>query len=98
MPGYRSKRACVILGEGAVTVDFVLDPETSSTHDESQVLEDSGCYFDRKSSPQVVDFLPATQLEISLVVFVMLGFLCFLMQRRARRNQKQMPVPRRAVV
>ncbi|KAL2242303.1 UNVERIFIED_CONTAM: Carboxypeptidase SOL1 [Sesamum indicum] len=29
MPGYRSKSACVVLGEGAVKVDFVLDPETS---------------------------------------------------------------------
>lgn len=101
MAGYRSKRACVILGEGAVTVDFVLDPETSSsrTLNESRVLEDSGCFFDSKmSSVQVVDFWPAWLLEISLVLFVMLGFLCFLMQRRARRNQKQMPLPRRALV
>ncbi|XP_057776034.1 carboxypeptidase SOL1 [Salvia miltiorrhiza] len=100
MPGYRLKRACVILGEGAATVDFVLDPDTSSTlNGSSRVLEDAGCYFDSKTSLQVVDFLPATQLEISLLLFVMLGFLCLLMQRRARRNQKQMPaVPRRAAV
>ncbi|KAL1561503.1 suppressor of los1-1 [Salvia divinorum] len=101
MPGYRSKRACVILGEGAVTVDFVLDPETSSTHSESRVLEDyARCYFDSTPSLQVVDFLPATQLEISLLLFVMLGLLCFLMQRRARKNQKQthVSVPRRAAV
>ncbi|XP_047976579.1 carboxypeptidase SOL1-like isoform X1 [Salvia hispanica] len=100
-PGYKSKRACVILGDGAVTVDFVLDPETSSTHSESRVLEDyAGCYFDSKPSLQVVDFLPASQLEISIMLFVMLGLLCFLMQRRARRNHKQMPVsvPRRAAV
>lgn len=84
-----------------MTVDFVLDPETSSTHSESRVLEDyAGCYFDSKPSLQVVDFLPASQLEISIMLFVMLGLLCFLMQRRARRNHKQMPVsvPRRAAV
>lgn len=101
MPGYRSKSACVILGEGALTVDFVLDPETRATHEGSRVVEDSGCYFDSKTSLQVVDFLPAWQLEISVLLFLMLGFLCFLMQRRARPNhlsQKQMPLPRRAVV
>ncbi|KAI3459966.1 hypothetical protein Pfo_016629 [Paulownia fortunei] len=99
MPGYRSNRACVVLGEGAATVDFVLDPET--THEGSQLLVDSGCYFDNKTSVQVIDFLPAPQLEISVLLILFLGFLCFLMKRRVRSNhlnQKQMVVPKRAVV
>ncbi|KAK6130616.1 hypothetical protein DH2020_035591 [Rehmannia glutinosa] len=48
--------------EGAMTVDFVLDPET--THDGSQLIVDSGCYFESKTGVQVIDFLPAPHLEI----------------------------------
>lgn len=101
MPGYKPKSACVVLGEGALTVDFVLDPETSTTHEGGQHLEDSGCYFENKSSFQVIDFLPAPQLEISVLLILMLGFLWFLMKRRVRPNhlnQKQILAPKRAVV
>ncbi|KAL1535158.1 suppressor of los1-1 [Salvia divinorum] len=94
IPGYRSKRACVILGEGAGIVDFVLDSESSSTYKDGRVLEDSGCNSDSKA----VDILPATQLEFCLLLFVMVGFVCFLMKRRARRNERQMSVPRRVAV
>ncbi|KAL7085636.1 hypothetical protein ACP275_14G292300 [Erythranthe tilingii] len=99
MQGYRPKIACVILGEGAVTVDFVLDPET--THEGSQLLEDSGCYFESKTTLQMIDFLPDPQLEVFLLTFSVLGFLLFLVKWRAKLvhpNQKQTPVPKRAVV
>lgn len=99
MPGYKSKRACVVLGEGAVTVDFILDPLTSN--EDSQLVEDSGCYFDNNSIIQMIDFLPVPQLQVSLLLILMLGFLCFLMKRRVRPNhlnQKQTLLPRRAVV
>ncbi|XP_047983263.1 carboxypeptidase SOL1-like isoform X1 [Salvia hispanica] len=98
MPGYRSKRACVILGEAAQTVDFVLDSESSSIYKDGPVLEDSGCYPESKTGLQAADLLPATQLEFCLLLFVMAGFLCFLMKRRARRNEKQISVPRRAAM
>ncbi|GFP78980.1 carboxypeptidase d [Phtheirospermum japonicum] len=63
MPGYRSRSACVVLGKGAMTVDFVLDPETDP--EGSQLLVDSGCYFENKFGVQVMDYLPVPRLEIS---------------------------------
>lgn len=101
MPGYRPKSACVELGEETLTVDFVLDPTNSTTHEDDQLPEDSGCYFDNKISFPVIDFLPVPQLEISVILLLMLGFLCFLMKRRVRPNhlnQKQMLLPKRAVI
>ncbi|KAL3619793.1 suppressor of los1-1 [Castilleja foliolosa] len=101
MPGYRSQSACVALGEGAMTVDFVLDPE--SDPEGSQVLVDSGCYFDNKFGVQVMDYLPVPRLEISVIFILMLGFICCLLKWRVRPNllnQKQTmtPVSKRAVV
>ncbi|KAL0432772.1 UNVERIFIED_CONTAM: Carboxypeptidase SOL1 [Sesamum latifolium] len=99
MPGYRSKSACVVLGEGAVKVDFVLDPEIS--HNGTQPLLDSGCGFDSKTGFQVLDFLPASQLEISMLLILILAFFCFLMKRRVRPNHlnhKQSVGARRVVV
>ncbi|XP_042005946.1 carboxypeptidase SOL1-like [Salvia splendens] len=55
IPGYRSKRACVILGEAAQAVDFVLDSESSSIYKDGRVLEDSGCYPDSKTGLQAAD-------------------------------------------
>ncbi|CAA0842000.1 carboxypeptidase D- putative [Striga hermonthica] len=100
MPGYRPKSACVVLGQSAVTVDFILDPETNS--EGSKPLEDSGCYFDNTIGVQVMDFMPVPRLEIPVIFILMLGFLFFLLKRRVRSNhlnQKQTtPVSKRAVV
>ncbi|KAL8487046.1 hypothetical protein ACS0TY_023656 [Phlomoides rotata] len=101
MPGYRPKSACVVLGEEALTMDFVLHPKNSTTYEDDQLSEDSGCYVDSKISFPVMDFLPVPRLEITVLLVLMLGFLCFLMKRRVRPNhlnQKQTLVPKRAVV
>ncbi|GER49725.1 carboxypeptidase D, partial [Striga asiatica] len=83
MPGYRPKSACVVLGQSAITVDFVLDPETNS--EGSKPLEDSGCYFDNTFGVQVMDFMPVPRLEIPRRV------------RSNHLNQKQTtPVSKRA--
>ncbi|KAL3621531.1 suppressor of los1-1 [Castilleja foliolosa] len=101
MPGYRSKSACVVLGEGAINVDFVLDPDPDP--EGSQHLVDSGCYFENKFGVQVMDYLPVPRLEISVIFILMLGFLCFLLKGRIRPNQFNQkptttPVSKRAVV
>ncbi|KAL6527223.1 hypothetical protein OROGR_016313 [Orobanche gracilis] len=101
MPGYRSRTACVVLGEGSMTVDFVLDPETDA--EGSQFSVDPGCYFESTSGVQVVGILPVPRLEIAAILILMFGFLCFLLTRGVRSNhlnQKETmtPVSKRAVV
>ncbi|KAL2471684.1 carboxypeptidase D [Abeliophyllum distichum] len=68
MPGYRSKSTCIVLGEAATTIDFVLDPET--THLGSQLLVDSDCYFESKTSLKVLELLP----RVPFRTFNNLGF------------------------
>ncbi|KAL6504188.1 suppressor of los1-1 [Orobanche gracilis] len=101
MPGYRSRTACVVLGEGPMTVDFVLDPETDA--EGSQFSVDPGCYFGSTSGVQVVDILPVPHLEISAILILILGFLFFLLTRRVRSNHLNLketttPVSKRPVV
>ncbi|XP_073284773.1 carboxypeptidase SOL1 isoform X1 [Primulina huaijiensis] len=93
MPGYRSKMACVVLGEAAVKLDFVLDPDT--THDGDLLQLDSSCFFVNKIAAEVMEFLPWQQLQISTPLILILIFLCFLMKRRVRSklnngNHRQM--------
>ncbi|KAL6578273.1 suppressor of los1-1 [Orobanche minor] len=101
MPGYRSRTACVVLGEDTMTVDFVLDPETDA--EGSQFSVDPGCYFESTSGVQVVDILPVPRLEISAILILILGFLFFLLTRRVRSNhlnhkETATPVSKQAVV
>lgn len=81
MPGYRSKSTRILLGEEAMTVDFVLDPEID--HGESLLRQ--GC--DSKNRLKLLEFFPRFQLEVFyLVVIIILAFLCFLMKRRVTLN------------
>ncbi|CAI9771409.1 unnamed protein product [Fraxinus pennsylvanica] len=99
MPGYRSKSACIVLGEAAMTIDFVLDPET--THPGSQLIVDSDCYFENKTSLKVLELLPRAHLELSIVLILILIFLCFLMNRKVISNslyQRQSIGPKRPAV
>ncbi|KAL3845874.1 hypothetical protein ACJIZ3_003277 [Penstemon smallii] len=100
MPGYKSKSTCIVLGEAAATVDFVLDPETNNKGGE--LVLSSNCNFENITSVQVMEFLPvSSQLEISVVLILILAFLCFLMKRRVKSthlNQRQTLGPKRAVV
>ncbi|CAI9771408.1 unnamed protein product [Fraxinus pennsylvanica] len=102
MPGYRSKSACIVLGEAAMTIDFVLDvldPET--TNPGSQLLVDSDCYFENKTSLKVLELLPRAHLELSIILILILIFLCFLMNRKVISNslyQRQSIGPKRPAV
>ncbi|KAM7511269.1 hypothetical protein LguiB_010144 [Lonicera macranthoides] len=96
MPGYRSKSTRILLGEEAMTVDFVLDPEIA--HGESLLRQ--GC--DSKNRLKLLEFFPRFQLEVFyLVVIIILAFLCFLMKRRVTLNflkHRKPLVPKGSVV
>ncbi|KAA8537958.1 hypothetical protein F0562_027462 [Nyssa sinensis] len=99
MPGYKSKNTCVLLGEEAMTVDFILDPEIASNGN----LLKSGCdcSLNNKSRFKLVEFLPGPHWEVSLILVSILVFLCFLFKRRVIFNhskQRQLVGPKRSVV
>lgn len=82
-----------------MTIDFVLDPET--THPGSQLLVDSDCYFENKTSLKVLELLPMANLELSIILILILIFLCFLMNRKVISNylyQRQSIGPKRPAV
>ncbi|CAL5332932.1 unnamed protein product [Camellia sinensis] len=84
MPGYKSKRTHILLGEEAATVDFVLDPEITPTG--SLLRSGCACSCDNKSRLRLVGFLSGPQLELSCILILILilssMFLCFLLKRR----------------
>ncbi|KAG8377297.1 hypothetical protein BUALT_Bualt08G0014600 [Buddleja alternifolia] len=98
MPGYRSKSTCILLGEAATSVDFVLDPDTSSKG--GHIVVGSTCYSENQTTVQVAEFSSRPQLEISILLILILAFLCFLMKRRMKNplNQRQTVGAKRAVV
>lgn len=91
MPGYKSKSTSIWLGEAGTTLDFVLDPEVTLKGN----LLRSGCECD-------CGYMSGLgHLEVSLFLFVIVGFLCFLFRGRIKNNlskQKQLVGPKRPVV
>ena len=84
VPGYRSKTTNIWLEEAAMTVDFVLDPEVTP---KGNLLRSAcECNCGRLSRYEFVDFFQRAHLEVYAVLIVVLGFLCFLFQRRIRYN------------
>jgi carboxypeptidase D len=81
MPGYKSKNTSIWLDEGAMTLDFVLDPEVSVKGILQNVYD---CNCDSKSKLEFVQFLWGSHFEVFFVFIVILGFLCLLFQRRKR--------------
>lgn len=72
MPGYKTKCACVLLENAAVSVDFVLDPkEEDLSSDGNQV-----CNCDGTEMFEVVLY------SFYVLMAIILGFLCFLLRRR----------------
>ncbi|CAI8604315.1 unnamed protein product [Vicia faba] len=82
MPGYKSRNTTIWLDEGAMTLDFVLDPEVSMKGSILQNVYDCNC--DSKSKLEFVEFLWGSHLEVFFVFFVILGFLCLLFQKRKK--------------
>ncbi|CAN8235503.1 unnamed protein product [Cochlearia groenlandica] len=81
-PGYRPKTTTVWLGENAVTADFILVPEASSGGKRLRSMCDcSSC-----GQPLLMRFFTETYNGITLMLVVVVAFLCFLLQRRVRFN------------
>ncbi|XP_045809378.1 carboxypeptidase SOL1 isoform X2 [Trifolium pratense] len=101
MPGYKSKNTSIWLDEGAMTLDFVLDPEVSVKL-KGGILENvHDCNCDSKSKLEFVQFLWGSHLEVFFVFIVILGFLCLLFQRRKKvkiSTSKQSTGAKRTVV
>ncbi|XP_059630399.1 carboxypeptidase SOL1 isoform X2 [Cornus florida] len=84
MPGYKSKRTSILLGEEAMTVDFVLDPEITP---KGNILRSGyDCSCDHKSRFKLVEFSPWPYWEFSVILVLSLAFLCFLLKRRVIFN------------
>ncbi|XP_057974501.1 carboxypeptidase SOL1 isoform X2 [Malania oleifera] len=80
LPGYKSKTTRILLEEEGTTVDFVLDPEVML---KGLLRSPCDCYCNNGR----------LYLEISLVLIIILAFLCFLLKRKAMANVlKQRPV------
>ncbi|XP_014514107.1 carboxypeptidase SOL1 isoform X7 [Vigna radiata var. radiata] len=82
MIGYKSKNTTIWLDDGPVTLDFVLDPEVSIKESVVQNVYDCDC--NSKSTQEFVQFLWGAHLEVFFILIVILGFLLFLFQRRAK--------------
>lgn len=83
MPGYKPKGTTIMLGEEAMSVDFVLDPELNPPRSLLRRSCDDICDCNKKL--KLVQFLSVPRLELlALIIFVSL-FLCFLLKRRTIR-------------
>jgi len=99
MPGYKSKNTSIWLDEGAMTLDFVLDPEVSVKGGILQNVYDCNC--DTKSKLEFVQFLWGSHFEVFFIFIFILGFLCLLFQRRKKvkfSTTKQSTGAKRTVV
>ncbi|XP_023728257.1 carboxypeptidase SOL1 [Lactuca sativa] len=94
MAGYKTRTTTITMKEEAVTLDFILEPDTHFLP--NQCSSKSKSKSKSKSSLKISELLPKSQLEVSLTLVVVLGFLFFLMKRKAiinhfklRKSQQQ---------
>ncbi|KAF6146373.1 hypothetical protein GIB67_020467 [Kingdonia uniflora] len=81
--GYQSKKTHILLEDEAMSVDFVLDVEDQYKQKQHQVDDGCNCSCDNTNNKlDIVQYVGRTHLEISLVVFVSLVFLCILFKKR----------------
>ncbi|KAK0575530.1 hypothetical protein LWI29_002209 [Acer saccharum] len=98
MPGYKSKSTVIWLEEGAITVDFILDPDGTPKGNLLRNICDCD-YYGSKSKVAVLDYFWGFHFEICFVLIVFLAFLCFLFKRRMKFSLlKQRPSPKRSVI
>ncbi|XP_022133691.1 carboxypeptidase SOL1 isoform X2 [Momordica charantia] len=96
-PGYKSKNTSIWLGEGAMSLDFVLDPETTTKGKLMQNTWDCDCY----SRLDFVAYIWGHYFQAYVFLAVVLVFICFLFQRRMKfrlSKQRLVAVPKRIVV
>ncbi|XP_059279959.1 carboxypeptidase SOL1 isoform X1 [Lycium ferocissimum] len=86
MPGYKSRSTKIMLGEEAMTVDFVMDP----------VITPTNSFLQRGWSCS----LPGPHLEVFFILVLVLVsiFLCFLLKRRVVLNYLKQRQTNRSVV
>lgn len=97
VPGYKSKATSIWLGEEAMTVDFILDPEVTSEGTLLRSICDCNC--GGKSRHLLVDYFWGIHFEVYSVLIVVLVFLCILLRRRIKINLlKHRQSPKRSVM
>lgn len=84
MTGYKSKTTTIKLEEGAMAVDFILDPEVPSGENRLESACDCSCTTSR-SVVQLMGSLWTTHMEVSFLLVVVLAFVCILLCRRRVR-------------
>ncbi|MQM15385.1 hypothetical protein Taro_048332 [Colocasia esculenta] len=81
MPGFQSKTTHILLEDGAMNLDFVLDPEEEPT--QRVFLGNTfDCSCDGEHKFALMDFLRGFHLQISLISFAILSFILFLVKKR----------------
>lgn len=75
MPGYKSKTTHISLGEAAMTLDFILDPEIVT---KGSLQSSYNCNCDSKARPEIFG---RVHLEVYFILIVILAFLCLLLKR-----------------
>ncbi|KAJ4850240.1 hypothetical protein Tsubulata_008171 [Turnera subulata] len=91
MPGYKSKTTCISLGETAMTLDFILDPEIPTMTYLHSVNNDCHCIESGKPS---LERFWRLHSEVYLILIAILALLCILLKRRIKSNMlnhKQLP-------
>ncbi|XXG56134.1 hypothetical protein AAC387_Pa03g3631 [Persea americana] len=77
-PGYRPKSTRILLQDGAMNVDFVLDLD----EEDQKFRHGFRCTCGNQSSLQLMELLSGTHMQISLAVLVILVLLCLLLRRK----------------
>ncbi|XP_048226807.1 carboxypeptidase SOL1 isoform X2 [Ricinus communis] len=88
MPGYKSKTTCILLGEAAMTVDFILEPEFTTEGAVRSIYE-----WNCEGKTGLGGFW-GFHLEIYIILIVILAFFCFILMRRMKFNllsHRQLP-------
>ncbi|XP_031743070.1 carboxypeptidase SOL1 isoform X5 [Cucumis sativus] len=96
MPGYKSKNTSIWLEEGAMSVDFVLDPDTTA---KGKVIRNCDCNCGNRVD--FVAYIWGHYFEAYILLAVVLVFICFLFQRRMKSRlskQRLVALPKRTVV
>ena len=99
MPGYKAKSTTVLLGEEAMTLDFVIDPEITTTKGSVQSGCEGGYYT--KSRLNLVEFFPGAYWGVFVILLLIVLFLLFLLRRKVilNRSKQRLPVgPKRSIV
>lgn len=87
MPGHKSRSACVLLGEEALTLDFVLEAGPTDDSPLGTGCLCSSCCEGSSTGLKLLEFFPRPHFEaLYVVLIIVLAFLCILMRRRALLN------------